>query len=187
MRDACLAVGLAAAAAVLLVGVADTLLQPDRFRTQIAALVQRDTGRALSLQGPMRIDWSLWPTLEVSGVRLANLPGGSRPDMARAERIEAQVSLPALLAGRIEVTRLTLIGPNILFEQVGGVPNWVFHAGAAQASDQPGGVALGTRFPLEFRAAHVQNGMITFHFPARTNVIGIRSLDLDDPRALGPL
>ena len=186
---AILLTGLAAAAAAGLVVAADTLLQPDRYRPQIAAIVLRETGRALELRGALRIDWSLWPTLRADDVRLANLPGGSRPDMARAERIEAQVSLPSLLRGHIVVTRLTLIGPNILFEQVGGVPNWVFHAGATRARDRPNGdgLAFGGRVPLEFAAAHVRNGMVTIRFPAQTHVIGIRSLDLRDPRALGPL
>ncbi len=187
MRGACMSAGLVVAVATLLVSLADTLLQPDRYRPQIAAIVQRETGRALSLQGPMHVDWSLWPTLRISDVRLANLPGGSRPDMARAERIEAQVSLPALLLWRIEVTRLTLIGPNILFEQVGGVPNWVFHAAAPHRAGQPASLASGPRFPLEFRATHVRNGMITLRLPMRTNVIGIRSLDLAQRGADGAL
>jgi len=46
-------------------------------------------------------------------VTLANLPGGTRPDLARAERIVAQLSLPALLRRRSEVGKLTLEGPNI--------------------------------------------------------------------------
>ncbi len=190
-RWAGLLAGVVVVGATLLVGLADTLLQPDRYRPQIAAIVERETGRALSLRGPLHVDWSLWPTLRASDVRLANLPGGSRPDMAQAERIEAQISLLSLLRRRIEVTRLTLIGPNILFEQVGGVPNWVFHADTARtlgrSGDRPGGLVLGARFPLEFRAAHLRNGMVTTRFPARTNVIGIRSLDLADPRARGRL
>ncbi len=186
-RGAGLLAGAVVAGATLLVGLADTLLQPDRYRPQIAAIVQRETGRALSLRGPLHVDWSPWPTLRASDVRLANLPGGSRPDMARAERIEAQISLPALLLGRIEVTRLTLIGPNILFEQVGGLPNWVFHVEAAGALGRPRGLAFGARISLEFRSAHVRNGMVTTRFPARTNVIGIRSLDLADPEARGRL
>ena len=85
--------------------------------------MQDATGRTLSLDGPLRLTWSLWPTLQVNSARLSNLPGGSRPDMARAERIEAQISLPALLRRRIDVIRLRLVGPNVLFEVVDGQPN----------------------------------------------------------------
>ena len=163
------AIGLVAAAASI---------DPNRAKPRIAALVEAQTGRALSLNGPIRMEWSLRPTLSIADARLANLPGGSRPDMARVERIEARLSIPALLHHRIEISRLTLIGPNILLEQVAGRPNWVFQP---QDRPRPGtpGPATGDKggFALAILAAHVQNGMVTFHFPARTSVIGLRSLD----------
>lgn len=62
--------------------------------------------------------------------------------MARAERIEGQPSLPALLWRRVEVSKLTLVGPNILFEQVAGRPNWAFsppeRGGGASTALAPG-------------------------------------------------
>jgi uncharacterized protein involved in outer membrane biogenesis len=104
------------------------VVDPNDYKPQIAAAVQQATARALTLNGPLRISKSLWPTIEASNVKLANLPGGTRPHMATVERIDAQLWLPALLWGRFEVTRLTLIGPNILFEEVAHKPNWEFGA-----------------------------------------------------------
>ena len=128
----------AAALLVLLpvaaLGIAVTLLDPNDYKPQIVAAVQQATGRTLSLGGPLRISRSLWPTIEVTDLTLANLPGGTRPDLARAERIVAQLSLPALLRRRIEVGKLTLEGPNILFEFVGGKPNWIFEPSAVTQS-----------------------------------------------------
>ncbi len=197
---------------VVAVGVAIAVVDPDDYKPQLAAAVQDATGRALTLNGPLRISRSLWPTVEVTDVKLANLPGGTRPDMARAERIEAQLSLPALIRRRIEVTRLTLIGPNILFEQVGGKPNWVFDADPAPPAPSPPDPAppapsgpprpaaspapgekpaaagpFGSSTTLRIRIAHVQNGMVTFKLPARTKVVGIRSLDFDHLIDGGPL
>jgi len=151
------------------------VVDPNDYKPQIAAAVQDATGRALTLNGPLRISKSLWPTIEASGVKLANLPGGSRPDMATAERIEAQLSLPALLRRRLEVSKLTLIGPNILFEEVAHKPNWEFSADGGQ------GVAL------RLRHVHVQDGMVTFALPARTKVVGIRALDFQHLEDGGPL
>ena len=111
---------------VATIGAAAVLLDPNDYKQVLVDAVQNATGRTLVLNGPVRLTRSLWPTIEVNDVTLANLPGGTRPDMARAERIEVRLSLPALLQRQIEVARLTLIGPNILFEQVGGKPNWVF-------------------------------------------------------------
>jgi len=179
------AIAVVVALPVATMGAAAVLLDPNDYKQVFVDAVQNATGRALSLNGPVRLSRSLWPTIEVSDVTLANLPGGTRPDMARAERIEAQLSLPALFQRRIEVARLTLIGPNILFEQVGGKPNWVFDP-PAPASDAPR-AAPGTPFQLRIRSAHVQNGMVTWRLPARTKVVGIRSLNLRHQTDEGPL
>jgi len=167
------------------VGTGVAMLDPDRYKPEIARAVQAKTGRTLTLNGPLRVSWSLWPTIEVNDVMLANLPGGTRPDMARAERIEAQLSLPALLWRRIEVMKLTLVGPNILFEEVGGQPNWIFSRPEG-ANDVPA-AAPASPFGLRIRSAHVQNGMVTTGLPARTRVVGIRSLDLRHAADGGPL
>ncbi|HEY2315678.1 MAG TPA: AsmA family protein, partial [Streptosporangiaceae bacterium] len=178
---------LSAAALLLLLtvaalGVAVTLVNPNDYKPQILAAVQQATGRTLSLGGPLRISRSLWPTIEVTDVTLANLPGGTRPDLARAERIEAQLSLPALLRHRIVVSKLTLEGPNILFEFVGGKPNWVLEP----AADSQTSLA-GSHVTLDIRQAHVRNGMVTLRLPTRTHVVGVRSLDLRHPAADAPL
>jgi hypothetical protein len=167
--------------AVSALGFAVTLLDPNDYKPQIVAAVQQATGRTLRLGGPLRISRSLWPTIEVTDVTLANLPGGTRPDLARAERIEAQLSLFALLHHRLELSKLTLEGPNILFEFVGGKPNWVLEPAADTQTSLSGQVIL------DIRQAHVRNGMVTVRLPTRTHVVGIRSLDLRHPTADAPL
>ena len=177
------------AALVALTVIAATIeivrLDPNDYKQQIISAVEDATGRTLTLNGRLRVTLSLQPTLEVNDVSLGNLPGGTRADMARAERIEATLSLAALLRHRIEVTRLLLVGPNILFEQVGGKANWVF---------EPPGRAIGvpaappgTPYELRIRNARVQNGMVTWRLPARTKVLGIRALDIRHQTDEGPL
>ena len=96
-----------------------------------------------------------------------------------------QLSVLALLWRRIEITKLTLVGPNILFEEIGGKPNWVFEP-PGHASSAPAGTA-GTSFQLRIRNVSVRNGMVTWRFPARTKVVGIRTLDLHHHTDGGPL
>ncbi|MBW4025017.1 MAG: AsmA family protein [Proteobacteria bacterium] len=164
--------------------------------------MQRATGRALSLDGPIHITRSLDPWIEVSRVRLANLPGGSRSYMVRMDRIRAQVSLLALLRQRIEITHLELTGPNILLEEVRGQPNWLFqstgtapapaNASANAPANAPANAHAGASIPgwfhpkLRIRHLQIVNGMITSRLPARTNVIGIRKLDVTHPRDDAP-
>jgi uncharacterized protein involved in outer membrane biogenesis len=161
---------------ILALSIAIALVDPNNYKPVLIDAVQDATGRTLNLNGPLRLTRSLWPTIEASDVSFTNLPGGTRPDMARAERIEVALSLPALLWHRVEVTRLTLIGPDILFEQVNGISNWVF-----EPPGRPGSAPLvtpATPFELRVRTVHVQNGMVTWRLPARTKVVGLRSLDL---------
>lgn len=164
------------------VGVALALVDASDYAPLIVAAVQRTTGRTLTLGGPLHITRSLWPTIKATDVKLANLPGGTRPDMARAESIEAQLSLLALLHGHIEVSQLTLVGPNILFEQVDNQPNWVFKREPASPT-----ASSGQYVALDIRSAQVRNGMVTIRLPTRTHVLGIRALDLHHPVEDGSL
>ena len=172
---------------VAAIGAAALLFDPNDYKADIVGAVQAATGRTLTLRGDLRLSRSLWPTLEVNDALLANLPGGTRADMVRVERIEGQISLPALLWHRIEIAKLTLIGPNILFEQADAQPNWVFTptSPAAAAPAQPG--ASSGRFTLSIRQVHVQNGLVTWRLPARTKVVGIRSLDYRHDADGGPV
>lgn len=172
---------------VTAIGLAVALIDPNDWKPEIEAAVQKATGRQLVLGGPIHISYSLWPVIEVSQVQLANLPGGSRPAMMRMDRIQAQVNLFALLRQQIEITHLDLTGPNILFEEVDHQPNWLFGAGG-NAPAQPAKPSTGWFHPkLRIRELRITNGMVTFRLPARTNVIGIRALDIRHPTDHAPI
>ena len=70
-----------------------------------------------------------------------------------------------MLHRRIEVSKLTLVGPNILFEFVGGKPNWVLKP----AADSQTSLSV-QNVTLDIRQAHVWNGMVTVRLPTRTHV-----------------
>jgi len=168
------ALGLTLALPVLAVAAAIAVVSPNDFKPQFVAAVEQATGRTLTIGGDLSISKSLWPAVIVSDVKLENLPGGSRPDIAHAERIEARLSLLALLHRRVEITDLVLTGPNILFETVGGKPNWVFDTDAGGKAAAAG--KAGPGWSLRVRTAHVRNGMVTIRLPLRTHVVGLRSL-----------
>lgn len=131
------AVLLAVAAAALAVLVAS--FDPEAQKPRIAAAVEARTGRQLTLAGPVALKLSLLPTVTLEDVSLANMPGGSRPEMARVERVEAEFALLPLLSRRLELRRLVLRRPDILLEtDAEGRPNWVFApAGGAPAEARP--------------------------------------------------
>ena len=70
---------LSAAALLLLLpvaalGITVAVVDPNDYKPQVVAAVQRATGRTLTMGGPLRISRSLWPTIAVTDVKLANLP-----------------------------------------------------------------------------------------------------------------
>ena len=150
------------------------------FKPALLAAVRSATGRTLHLNGPVHLVRGWRPRLELVDATLDNLPGGTRPDMARIERITVELALPALLQRQVEITALTLVGPNILFEQVDGRPNWQFDL-PGQPTAEPGA------YQLRIRTVHIQNGMVTWRLPARTKVLGIRALDVAQRTDDGPL
>jgi uncharacterized protein involved in outer membrane biogenesis len=163
---------LSAVAAVILIPVAGVAIiaatiDPNDYRDRIAAELKAATGREVALAGPMKLGISLNPGLIVKDVTIGNIPGGSRPEMAKIESLEVQVSLmPLLMSRKIEVRKLIMIGPDILVESLAdGRKNWQFDKpGTAQAAaagaSEPAKQASMT-LPV-FDAVRIERGRIAY-------------------------
>lgn len=98
----------------------------NQYKPMIALETKKVTGRDLVIGGNMSLKVSLSPAIVVEDVSFANMPGGSRPEMVKVKRFEAQVSLLPLLSGAVQVNRLVVIEPDILIEtDKSGKGNWV--------------------------------------------------------------
>jgi len=141
----------------------------DAQKPRIAAAVKQATGRDLRLGGPIRLGWSLRPTLVLGDVAFSNPPGFSRPDMATVERVEVQLGLLPLLNHRIEIDRLTVVKPDVRLEtDAQGQGNWVFvPASAAPANPAPpaGATPAGTKsepLTVVVNAIRLENGLFAW-------------------------
>lgn len=113
----------------------------NQYRSTIAEAAKAATGRKLTLGGPLSLElgWT-GPAVVAERVSFANAPWGSRPEMARLERLEAQVALLPLLRGEIRLSRLVLVKPDILLETgPKGQANWKF---GEEGGGGEGGAAL---------------------------------------------
>jgi AsmA protein len=140
-------------------------VHPNAWRPEVEAAVQRTTGRVLRI-GRLAFVPSFSPTLSVTDLALANLPGGSRPDMITVAHAEAKLALLPLLAGRIEIARLLLIRPDILLERdAAGRPNWRFSGRPAAAVSAPSaspGAPPGSRPGVLVRALRIEDARVTW-------------------------
>jgi AsmA protein len=175
------------------------LLPTETYKQQIAAQVERATGRALAIEGPL--DISLLPSAAVTAenVRFANIAGGAQPDMVRLKGFEAELKIWPLLRGSVEVDRFVLIEPEFNLEiDAEGRPNWALGASAAEGEQEPAPEAAeepaaeGTRLPItqvRLGDIRIENGTLTLS-DARSGTeerIEAINLDLDLPDLQSPL
>lgn len=155
---------LAAALAVGLVAAAKSM-DFGRIKALVVEQVAAATGRPLAIAGPLELRLGVVPRIIATGVTLGNLPGGSRPEMVKVERIEAEVALLPLLKREIRIQRLVLSAPDILLEtDRAGRPNWSFTPAAvppAAANAAGKGGLPATRFTL--REVKIKNAKLSWH------------------------
>ena len=153
------------------------------YKGRIEAAVRQATGRDFTITGNIAVVSFTGGTLTADGLVLANVAGGTRPDMLTIGRVEADVALLPLLSGRVELDRLVLQGPDLLLERgADGSDNWHFSRGAAPAGpaeapatpDRPQARAA----PLLIRALHIRDGRLRFldQTNGRTVAVEVRRL-----------
>lgn len=124
---------------VILVGSAAALiavLDDDDYRRITAYVVERLTGRTLTVDGSFTFDLSLEPTLAVSNMRVSNPSWAMKPDLARIGRLEIQLALTPLLSGTLLIPRLVLEDADFDLETgADGLRNWTTAADGAGAGD----------------------------------------------------
>ncbi len=153
LRLAALSMGVLLAMGAAGVAVFLATLDIERFRSRIQAAAMAALGRQVDFGG-MALHVGLTPRITISNARLANLHGGSRPDMVNVARAELEVALLPMLSGRIALRRLLLVSPDILLEEVAGEPNWRFSPARAAVS------APGPAAPQPRRAATLDIGLV---------------------------
>jgi AsmA protein len=136
------------------------------YKPRIIAAVYAATGRTLALNGPIGLKFSLQPTIEVQDASLANPPGFSRPDMARAKAIDLQFNLLPLLHRSVVIRRLVLVDPDVLLERTAqGQINWRFTPVAFAAPPHPTAAAtpeVAQPVQIAFTDLRVENGIFAY-------------------------
>lgn len=163
---------------VLLLGAvlaAPQLVDWNAYKDEIAAQAERYTGRPLAIDGDLSLRLLPTPTLRVNKVRLANLAGGSEPEMARLESLNVRVALAPLLRLAVQVEEVTLVRPVILLERLAdGRANWSFTRPGTEAGP-PGAAApapeAGPAVSLERLA--IEDGRVIYRDRASGSETGV--------------
>ena len=146
--------GAAVALVVLIVGVlaAPSFIDWNRYRGEIAALVEAALGRAVVIGGD--VDFTLLPSpaLVANQVRVANADGATSPNLISLGRLDIRVAFGPLLRGNVVVRSIVLQEPVIEVEILAdGRSNW------SMAPGTRGGVPEG----VQIDSVLVRNGTVT--------------------------
>ena len=149
----------------------------NQYKSLVARQVEQATGRTLTIKGNIALALSLTPTLVADDLSLANVPGGSRPEMVAVKRLEVQLELLPLLSSQVKIDRLILNGADILLEMdKGGHGNWDFNPPDMSAAPATaGGVP-----PLpEIDLVQIRNSRVTYLEGASRRNLDIEKLDAE--------
>jgi uncharacterized protein involved in outer membrane biogenesis len=165
-----------------LLGGAWLLIDPNDYKGRIEQAVLHDTGRALTLAGPLRLRLTPGLTLVAEKVDYANSAGYSRPLMFSADEVRASVALLPLLRGRIHITRLVLVHPDLLLERnAAGEGNWVTRK---PASGGPSGASdVRPQETAQLQILQIEDGIVTWRDPRIINPIIVQVAELDAEEA----
>jgi AsmA protein len=109
------------AAAIILPMVVD----PNDYKDEIAAAVEKQTGRTLSIQGDIGLSVFPWLGLDIGPAQISNAAGFTEPHMASMEAVQVRVKLLPLLRKQLEVDKVKLTGLQLfLAKDKSGNTNW---------------------------------------------------------------
>ncbi|MGA7675465.1 MAG: AsmA family protein [Rhizomicrobium sp.] len=151
-------IGVAAVVAIVLA--LPFLVPTSVYRDRIESAASQATGRALHIDGPLRL--MLFPQfgLRAEKVTFANMPGGHAAVMASVGDIKLAIHLLPLLSGRVELAQIVLDRPIIELEvNAQGRSNWHF-----AKNKRAGGGKSTVTLPAntEFSGIKISDGTISY-------------------------
>jgi uncharacterized protein involved in outer membrane biogenesis len=158
-------------ASIVLLGVAVYVIllsyNYNSLKPEIIGAVKNDTGRELTLGGDISLKIGFTPALVVKDVSFQNASWGSQPELAKIKRFEIKVKLLPLLSRRIEIKRLILIEPEILFEtDTSGKSNLAFEItkkqDLAKGKEETKAGGNWKLSALTFNELQIEKGRITY-------------------------
>ncbi len=114
-------------------------VDPNDYRDDIEQLVERETGRDLTLTGDIKLSVFPWIALELGPASLGEAPGFGDEPFASIQEARVSARLLPLLRGKLEVGDVRLVGARIrLITDEQGRNNWADLGGDDDAAtDEP--------------------------------------------------
>ena len=94
--------------------------------------------RRVSIEGPITLEPTVWPTLQVEGARVGNPKGWRDKDFAQLDLARVQLGVWSLLKGDLRIGEIVVDGLRVHMEiNDAGEPNWLFEESEVQPESKP--------------------------------------------------
>lgn len=98
-----------------------------KHRGAVETSIEAAIGREIDIDGPVYLEFSNWPAIDIEDVKLANVEGASASNMLEAGLVRLQIGLFPILSGEIEIGEIILEDVSLNLEtDTGGKGNWIF-------------------------------------------------------------
>ncbi len=161
----------------------------NQYREFVAERVLAATGRNLTIAGDLDLEISFSPSLRMEGVTLANAEWGSRSEMIKLGRLDAQVELIPLLSGEARITRIEISDFDALVEtNAVGQGNWLFGETAPAAGGATESEEALPILPV-LKEVIIENAKVTYRDGAtgQSHEVVFESLTANKKELRGPL
>ena len=97
----------------------------NKYKSELAELVYKQTGRTLEIKGDAELALSFVPTLVLNDVSLSNAEWAAYPQMISVGSLEVKLAVLPLLERRVEIDNISIINPVVNLEVApDGQQNW---------------------------------------------------------------
>jgi len=107
------------------------------YKDRVLAFISESSGRKVDVKGNMGLSILPNPAIVVEDITIANPAGFSKDPMAHIGKLRLELAMAALLKGKLEVTSIDLVKPDVKLEKnKGGAANWDFAAPVKTQDEQ---------------------------------------------------
>lgn len=102
-----------------------TLVNPNKFKSQISAAIEKSTGRQFAISGDIKWSFFPWIGLRMQQMALGNAPGYGAQPFAQVGEADVNIRLLPLFYGKVEIGTVTLKNLALhLSQKAPGQNNW---------------------------------------------------------------
>lgn len=160
------------------------VIPAEAYKPRIIALVKSQTGRDLTINGPISFAFIPQIALRVEDARFANAAWAKDTDMVAMKELRATLKIMPLFRGEVEVGSFVLVDPVIHMEvSRDGTPNWQFAPQAASPTPATKATASDSGRPsikqVRLGDVSISNGTATYKNAQSGAAFSLAEINLD--------